>query len=136
MALRRSDLTADFKYSFEIDPDQVALLVIDMQNASACRSKGIGKVIAEQGSNDAAEWRFSRIENVVLPNLTNLLTFFRENSLPIIHVAIGSEMDDYSDMPLFLRPLAKAAGNRVGSEANDFLPDARPHPGERVIRKT
>ncbi len=132
---RIEDVTSGFKHVFELEPEFTALLIIDMQNASACRTEGIGRLI-DPGKNRGADWRFTRIERVVIPNLLRLLSFFRQHGLTIVHVAIGSEVDDYSDMPLFLRPLARAAGNRVGQRGNEFLPEVRPLPGERVIRKT
>jgi nicotinamidase-related amidase len=124
------------KNSFALDAARIALVIVDMQYASACRTAGVGKYLADRGLGHLFDWRFSRIETEVLPRLTELLGFFRKHKLPVVHLAIGSELPDYGDLPECLRPFAAAAGNRVGEPANAFLEPLAPKRGERVIRKT
>jgi len=124
-----------FKNEFHIEPERTALVVIDMQNASASRTEGVGKLLTMREQTALGDWRFTRIEKVVLPNLLRLLAFFRNQGLKIVHVAWGSAREDYSDMPMTLRPLAMAVGNRAGEPANEFLRETTPWDGECVIRK-
>lgn len=123
------------KARFALDPAKTALVLIDLQYASACRTTGVGKYLSEQGKGHLLDWRFTRIEQVLLPNVTRLLAFFRQHGLRVLHCTIGSEMEDYSDLPECLRPFAQAAGNRVGSRVNAILREVEPIAGERVIRK-
>lgn len=126
----------DLKSWFRLDPAKTALVVVDMQYASACRTTGLGAYLSKQGSAHLFEWRFTRIEQVVLPNLQRLLRFFRDRKLHMIYLTIGSQLDDFSDMPTGLRPAMRAAGNRVGQPANAILREIQPLPGEQVLRKT
>jgi nicotinamidase-related amidase len=125
----------ELKFKFRLDPVKTALVIVDMQYASASRKTGAGRFLAEQGRGHLFEWRFTRIEQVVLPNLRRLLSFFREHELRVIYLTIGSEQADYSDMPDALRPFARAAGNRVGQPDHAILRDIEPLPGEAVILK-
>ena len=59
--------------SFTLEPNSTALAIVDMQYATACRTAGRGKILKEKGQEDALEYRFGRIENVVLPNIVNRL---------------------------------------------------------------
>ncbi|MBI4277312.1 MAG: cysteine hydrolase [Armatimonadetes bacterium] len=124
------------KFHFRLDPAKTALVVVDMQYASGSRTAAVGMYLSERGRGHLLDWRFTRLEQVVLPNVKRLLAFFREHSLRVLYVTIGSEMEDFSDMPECLRPFARAAGNRVGQPANAILDEVRPLPGERVLRKT
>jgi nicotinamidase-related amidase len=124
------------KHQFRLEPTRTALLIVDMQHASASRTSGVGEHLGDKGLGHLFDWRFSRLERLVIPRLIELLAFFRERKLAVLHLAIGSELPDYRDMPEALRPFAAAAGNRVGAPANAFLDEVEPVPGERVIRKT
>ena len=62
-----------FSQQFTLEPDRTALLVIDMQNATGNRAMGLGKLLAEQGNSASAEYRFDRIENLLIPNIQQLI---------------------------------------------------------------
>lgn len=124
------------KSTFRLNPANTCLAIVDMQYASASRTGGVGKHLADKGLGHLFDWRFTRLETIVMPRLKVLLAFFRARNLPVIHLTIGSDMPDYRDMPECLRPFAAAADNRIGQPANAILKPLEPRPGERVIRKT
>lgn len=124
------------KNTFRLDAANTCLTIVDMQYASASRTGGVGKYLADRGLGHLFDWRFTRLETIVMPRLEALLAFFRARSLPVIHLTIGSDMPDYRDMPECLRPFAAAAGNQIGQPANAILKPLEPRPGERLIRKT
>jgi nicotinamidase-related amidase len=125
----------ELKATFRLEPARTALVIVDMQYASAWRTTGVGQYLADRGKGDLFDWRFTRIEQVVLPNLIRLLGFFREHGLRVIHLTIGSELADFSDMPEALRPFARAADNRVGAPNQQILPDLAPQGDELVVLK-
>ncbi len=131
------DYITNLSMSFEIDPAKVALVVVDMQYATGSRKAGLGKRLTEEGKLDAlARERFERIENVVVPNLQKMLTFFRENRLRVIYLTIGSETDDYTDAPPHMVRLFKGTNNRKGQLEHEIVEEVKPLPGEPVLNKT
>jgi nicotinamidase-related amidase len=48
----------------DLDPAATALVVVDLQHGLASRATGLGRLVA-----CAAEYRFSRIEVTVVPNV-------------------------------------------------------------------
>jgi nicotinamidase-related amidase len=132
-----SDYITDFNISFEIDPSKTTLIVIDMQYATGSRKAGLGKRLTKDGKlEELASERFDRIENVVVPNLQRMLTFFRMNSLRIIYVTIGAEMHDYSDASPHMARFFMGTNNRKGELEHEIIEEVRPLPREPVINKT
>jgi len=132
-----SDYISDLSASFEIDPAKASLIVVDMQYATGSRKAGLGKRLTEEGKLDTlARERFERIENVVVPNLCRMLTFFRENSLRVIYITFGSEMEDYSDAPPHMVRFFRGTNNRKGQLEHEIVEEVKPHPGEPVLNKT
>ena len=68
----------NFSQQFSLEPDRTALLVIDMQNATGNRNMGLGKLLAEQGQSESAQYRFDRIDNLLIPNIQKLIAGFRK----------------------------------------------------------
>src|SRR5579862_9166197 len=77
-----------------LEPSSTALVIVDMQYASAYRTTGLGRWLASQGRANEGNYRFDRIENLLIPNITRLLDFFRENDLRRIFVRLGSQVRD------------------------------------------
>ncbi len=121
---------------FALEAKKTALIPVDLQYASACRTTGLGKFLMEQGKGEWTRYRFDRIEQVVVPNVQKLLAFFREHKLRIIYLTVGSEMPDYSDYVSHRIPFVKVANNRVGQREHEILDEVKPRPGELVINKT
>lgn len=135
-ANRNLDYATDYTEVFRLDSRRSILVIIDMQYASASRSEGLGKRLSAEGRETLATERFDRIEQVVLPNLQRLQTFFRGHGLPVMYLTIGSDRADYLDMAEHVRAIAVAAGNRVGQRAHEILDELKPLEHELVLRKT
>ncbi len=130
------DYISDYTATFELEPDSTALIIVDMQYASAYRHTGLGKRLLEEGKEDLAAYRFDRIENIVVPTIKKLLSFFRENRLMIFYITIGSYADDYSDTLPHLKKLFQSSNNRLGQREHEILDELKPEPGEMLINKT
>lgn len=138
MAIPRpsDDYITPITVSFSLEPTSTVLVLIDLQYASACRTEGLGKRMIEQGTEHITEWRFDRIEQVLLPNVKRLLAFFREHGLRILYVTLGSMMADYSDAPEHMKNLFKTTNNHAGTREHEILDELKPLPGEYVLNKT
>ena len=119
-----------------VEPSSTAVVIVDMQYSTACRTTGAGKAAKEAGKADAVEYRYSRIENVVVPNIQKLLDFFRKNKLRIIHITNGSEMPDYSDCLPRRGRNYESKNNTKGNREHEILDEIKPLPTECVINKT
>ena len=126
-----------------IDPDSTALMIIDMQNYDTKPDRGLG-IIMHRDYSAMAEYYYSRIRDVVLPNHLRLLEHFRSNGRRIIFVTVGPELPDGSDMiPRRVRRIrrqSQATGVDVtfadGSADHAIIDELAPKPGELVVNKT
>ena len=134
--MKKSDYSNLFHAGFSLDPAKTALLVIDMQYATACRETGLGRLLKESGQEEFGTYRFDRIEKSVVPNILSLLRFFRKDRLNVIYVTIGSQVPDYSDLAPHLKPLAEAVKNRKGLPNHEILDELKPQEGEKTVTKT
>jgi nicotinamidase-related amidase len=131
-----ADYAHAFEPAFQLDGRRTALLVVDMQYATASRLHGLGRLLADQGRAIDGAYRFSRIEDVVVPGVSRLLAAFRTHRLPVLYASLGSERDDYSDVAPHLRELACATGNTRGRLEREILEDLAPRASDPVIDKT
>ncbi len=130
------DYALQFNPGFTLDPERAALVVVDMQYASASRLEGLGRALKAQGQEALGAHRFERIEHVVVPTIRRLLDFFRSHRLRIVYLTVGSELPDFSDLLPHMRGFAQAAGNTRGRREHEILDDLAPLPGEAVLNKT
>ena len=87
-----ADYINDLNKPVSIDPSTTALVVVDLQYATGSPYHGLGKMLRDQGRLDEADYRFSRINNLVLPNTQRLLKAFRESGARIVYVTYGAEL--------------------------------------------
>ena len=130
------DYASLFNPPFELDRRSVALVVVDMQYASASRRHGLGALLSAKGLEDRGTQRFDRIEQVVTPTIQRLLVAFRREKLPVIHLTVGSELPDFSDMLPGMRRFAEAIGNTEGAKEHRILDELAPLAREAVVNKT
>jgi len=123
-------------YSFEIDPFHTALIIVDMQYATGCRSEGLGKLLGQAGLLDEKRSYFEQIEQVVIPNLQKIIGYFRENSLPVIFVQSGSELADCADAPPHRIQRYRIRNQYRGQRAFEILDEIKPQPNDHVVNKT
>ena len=131
-----ADYALQFNPGFTLDPLHVALVAVDMQYASASRLEGLGRALKATGQEALGEYRFDRIERVVVPTIQRLLDFFRQHRLRIIYLTVGSELPDFSDLLPHMQRFAAAVGNTRGRREREILDELAPRPGDAVLNKT
>jgi nicotinamidase-related amidase len=130
-----ADYINDFSYRFSIDPKTTALVVVDLQYATGSRDHGLGKLLKDQGRLEEADYRFSRIDDYVLPNTSRLLQAFRSAGADVVYLTYGAEKDDCSDVPRHIRGLVKATNNIEGHKEHEIVEVVGPIDGEIVLNK-
>jgi len=124
-----------------LEPGRTALVIVDVQRKMADR-KAAGRVIpADPRVAQRERLRRARIDQMVMPNIVKLLSFFRARRLPVLHFAAGPQLPRGEDLPLtyrlLLTPGIKAMGSTVhwSSPEFEFMPELLPLDDEFVIRK-
>ncbi|MEL7538724.1 MAG: isochorismatase family cysteine hydrolase [Pseudomonadota bacterium] len=125
-----------FSQCVDVRPDDTALVIIDMQNATGNRSMGLGALLAAEGKAESADYRFSRIENVLVPNISRMAAAFRKAGAPVIYVTYGAHLPDASDVPDHIAGIVKATNNIAGRPEHEVVSQLTPEPGELVLNKT
>jgi len=118
-----------------IDVSRSALVIIDMQYATGSRQGALSRKLQVEGST-VGDYRFSRIERLVLPNTLRLRDRFTRLKRPVLHVTIGAAHADALDAPVHIRKLLVEFSNFIGSREHEILDELKPLPGEYVLRKT
>ncbi len=129
------DYIRDFMTEPVVDPAQAALVIIDMQYATGSRQGALGRRMKAEGSN-VTDYRFDRIEQLLVPNILRLRQYFRDQGRPVVHVTLGAALPDASDAPPHMRKLLWSCNNYVGSREHEIIDELKPLPGEHVVRKT
>jgi len=124
-----------FTHPVPVDPRQTALVVVDMQYASGSRNHGLGAFLQREGKLADAEYRFSRIENLIVPNIQKLLAAWRSAGAPVIYLTVGARNADYSDAPPHVRKFFQICNNYRGSKENEIVEELKPLPDEPVYLK-
>jgi nicotinamidase-related amidase len=130
-----NDYIRAFMSERPVDFARAALVIIDMQYATGHRDGALGRQLLANGSN-LGEYRFERIENLVVPNIMRLLEAFRSRGGEVIHVTVGATKADYSDAPPHMKKLFRSLGNTKGSPDHEIIEELAPREGEAVINKT
>jgi nicotinamidase-related amidase len=110
-----TDVLTEYTRPVVLQPASTALVIIDMQYLSACRTTGMGRWLSEHGRSDEGRYRFDRIEQLLVPNIGRLLSFFRGHGLQVVHEA--------------------AFGNQPGNIETQVLEELAPAPNEPVVQK-
>ncbi len=114
--------------------NRTILLIIDMQYLDAAEGYGCFKNISSQAQSEAAGYYFSRIRDVVLPNIKKLQEVFRSKNMEVVFTVIESLTNDGRDRSLQHKRLALLAPK--GSKEAQILDDIRPVGDEIIISKT
>ena len=129
------DAVLEHTAGFALLPEDTALLVIDMQYATACRTTGLGRWLQERGRAEEGRHRFDRIEQLLLPNIARLLALFREEGLQPVFLRLGGQLHGCRDLLPQLQELEAAFGNIEGNREFEILEELAPRPGEPVLTK-
>ena len=135
-AMSQPSFIDKFSQQFSMEPSRTALLIIDMQNATGNREMGLGKLLAEQGNIESAQYRFDRIENLLIPNIQRLIAGFRDAGAHIIWITYGANAADASDAPRHIAPIIKATNNIAGQPEHEIVDALKPGTGDLVLNKT
>lgn len=130
-----SNYVEGFTAPVKLDPASTALVVVDMQNASGSRQHGLGKWLDSRGELGSADYRFDRIETLLIPNIARLQAAFRAAGAAVVHLTVGSERADYSDAPRHMRAFFEATNNHAGTIEHAIVEQLQPLPGEAVFNK-
>ena len=120
---------------FRLAPVDTALVIVDLQYASGSREHGLGKLLTAAGTLHEAEYRFARIDQLVVPNSKRLAEAFRQLGARVIYVTYGCELPDYGDAPVQLREWLIATHNTVGQREHEIVDAIKPLPGDLVLNK-
>jgi biuret amidohydrolase len=135
MSRPRLDYVSDYTSETTVERASTALVIVDMQYASASRNEGQGRLLIEEGRTEVGKERFDRIEQVVLPNLSWLLDQCRADSIPVVHLVSGAIRSDYMDVAPHLRAITKARGNLRGTRVAEIIDALQPTGEELVVWK-
>ncbi len=124
-----------FTRAIDIRPDNTALIVVDMQNATGNRNMGLGRLLNSEGKADSASYRFDRIDQVIVPNIQKLAAACRSAGARVIYITYGSELEDFSDMPSHMIGIVKATDNRLGMPEHEIVDALKPMPGDLIFNK-
>jgi nicotinamidase-related amidase len=125
-----------FSRNVTLSPASTALLIIDMQNATGNRAMGLGALLEAQGTSQASSYRFDRIDNLLVPNISRLADACRDAGARVIYITYGANLPDFSDMPAHMVGIVRATNNARGQPEHDIVAALTPRPGELVLNKT
>ena len=97
-----SDYIQDYMTEWAPVLAKAALVIVDMQYATGHRTGALGRRMAAEGS-DLTDYRFDRIEDLVVPNIQCLAPVFRSNRGEVIYITQGAERPDCADAPPHMR---------------------------------
>ena len=117
----------------EIDPEETALLLIDMQN----------DVLHEKGKFAASGigvWKFAK-EAGTIPNTRKMIEIARKNGIPVIYVKIVFR-PDYADMGLvqfspctLYKMIKEGEVFKEGTWGAEYVDELKPEAGDYVVVK-
>lgn len=131
----QTDVLTEYTRPVLLNPSSTALMIIDMQYLSACRTTGMGRWLSEHGRAAEGRYRFDRIEQLLLPNIGRMLSYFREHGLQVIHVVLASQVAGARDVVEHSRLHEAEFGNEPGNIETQILEELAPRPSEPVVQK-
>lgn len=113
---------------------KAALVIVDMQYASGDRDGALGRRMKAERSN-LTDYRFDRIEALVVPNILRLAPVFRVGGGEVVYITQGSERPDGADAAPHMRRFYASTGNVVGSREHEILDPLKPEPSDFTVNK-
>lgn len=129
-----SDYIQDYMTAPVADLAKAALVVVDMQYATGHRDGALGRRMRAEGSN-VTDYRFDRIERLVVPNILRMAPVFRTGAGEVVYITQGAERVDCADAPPHMRKFYASTGNHVGSREHDILDELAPAENDFVVNK-
>lgn len=130
-----ADYVGEFNAERITEPARSALVIVDMQYATGHRTGALAQKMKAEG-NSVTDWRFDRIESLVIPNNQRLIKAMRAAGGKVIYITIGAALADCSDAPVHMRAFFQSVGNYEGQPQHQIIQELAPEPGDPIIRKT
>ena len=118
---------------FELEAGNTAFLIIDMQYLDAHREYGIGADAKRLGADEEYEYYFSRVEDMVIPNIQTLQQVCRRRGIEVMFVRIAALTKDCRDVSPMHKRLKLLAPK--GSKEAEILDEIKPLENEVLITK-
>jgi nicotinamidase-related amidase len=117
----------------DLAPERTAFVIVDVQYLDAHLDYGMGAEAKKQGTAQQYAYYFSRIEDVVLPNIQKLQQVCRQHGIEVIFLRIASLVKDCRDVSPIHKRLKLFAP--AGSREAEILDEIKPMDNEIVITK-
>jgi nicotinamidase-related amidase len=118
---------------FEPDPKDTAVIIVDMQYLDAHRDYGIGAEAKALGTTEDFDYFFTRIEDLLIPNIQKVQQACRERGIEVIFLKIASLVDDCRDVSSVHKRLQLLAPAK--SKEAEILEEIKPLDNEIVVIK-
>jgi len=129
-----SDYIRDYMTVRPANPAKSTLVIVDMQYASGHRNGALGRRMRDERSN-LTDYRFERIEQLVIPNILRLAPVLRAGGGEVIYITQGAERADCADAAPHMRKFYASTGNYLGSREHDILDELPPEPSDYIVNK-
>lgn len=117
----------------KLNMGDTALVIIDVTNFDAHPDHGFARVMKEQNVDLSYYW--DRVENTLMPNVSSLLSAFREDGGRVLFARAGANFSDFGDTLVHLRDLQRRAGTQRGTDEIEVREEILPRIGEAVVDK-
>ena len=118
---------------FELSPEDTAFVIIDMQYLDAHRDYGIGAEAKLTGTAEEYDYFFTRIEDMLIPNIQEIQKVCRQRGIEVIFVKIASLVNDCRDISEEHKRMKIFAP--ANSKEAEILEEIKPLDNEVVITK-
>ena len=118
---------------FEPDPKDTAFIIVDMQYLDAHRDYGIGAEAKGLGTTENFDYYFTRVEDMLIPNIQKVQQACRERGIEVIFIKIASLVNDCRDVSPVHKRLQLLAPAK--SKEAEILEEIKPLENEIVVIK-
>ena len=134
-----------FKRSLKLplNPQECALIIIDMQNYQVKETSPTVEFF-EKFAPGLTQYFVKQVDEVVNPNISRLLEFFRANKIPIYYTKFACRRNDCKDYAINIRTINELSENMIGKylfpsiqdPLADIISELKPEENDMIILKT
>ena len=126
-----------------INPQECALIIIDMQNYQVKETSPTVEFF-EKVAPGLTQYFVKQVEDVVNPNISRLLEFFRANKIPRYYTKFACRRKYRKDYANGTRAINKLSENMIGKyifpsiqdPLADIIPELKPEENDMILLKT